>query len=83
MAAKPREANIERRSARSTYLLNLPRSPQRAARLHSGVFAIFQNLHAVHENMFHPDRILMRLFEGGAVAIVFDETDPVPNLLPG
>ena len=32
------------------------------------MFAVFQDLLAVDEDILHPDRVLMRFFEGGAVA---------------
>ncbi len=43
--------------------MNFPRTPQGATRLGASVFALFKNLHAVNENVFHADGILMRLVE--------------------
>src|SRR5215475_14043825 len=48
-------------------LFDLPRPPQRASRLCPGVFAVFQDLRAVDEDVFHADGELMWLLESGAV----------------
>src|SRR5207302_5546514 len=49
------------------WLTNLPRPPERAAGFRSGVLAVFQHLHAIHEDMLHPDGVLVRFLERGAV----------------
>ena len=43
--------------------MDFPRSPQRAARLSASVFAIFEHLHAIHEDLLHTDGILLRLLK--------------------
>ena len=43
--------------------LNLPRSPERPAGCCSRVLTIFQDLHAVNEDVSHPDCILVRVFK--------------------
>src|SRR5438067_13118069 len=45
-----------------------PGSPKRAAGFRAGVLAVFQNLDAVDEDVFHPDGVLMRFLEGGAIS---------------
>ena len=57
---------IDAKSAESR-LLRFARTPQGAARFGAGVLAILQDLHAVDENVFHPDRVLMRLLESRAI----------------
>ena len=47
--------------------LQLSRTPNSATRFRAGVLAVLENLHAVHENVFHADRVLMRFFERGAI----------------
>ncbi len=41
--------------------------PQRAARLGASVFATFEHLHAIHEDLLHTDGLLMRLIERRAI----------------
>src|SRR6476620_8089113 len=48
-------------------LLYLSRAPQRATRFRPRVLAVLDDLHAVHEHMFHTGRVLMRFFEGGVI----------------
>ena len=42
-------------------------SPERPTRFRSGVLPIFDDLHTVHEHMFHTGGILVRLFKGGVI----------------
>ena len=55
-------------SVRRSSSLNFARPPDRAPWLRAGVLAVLQNLHAIHEHMLHPHRILMRFFKSGAIA---------------
>src|SRR3954453_17626849 len=56
------------RPASQTYaLVYFPRPPQRATRFRSGVLAVLDHLHPVHEHMFHTGRVLMRFFKGGVI----------------
>src|SRR5947207_3395308 len=48
-------------------LADLTRTPQRAARLGAGVLAVFNDLHAIHEHMFHANGVLMRFLECSAI----------------
>ena len=48
-------------------LTSLTRSPKGASRIRTGVLAVLQDLHAIYENMFHPDRVLMRLRKSRAI----------------
>src|SRR4029077_7220010 len=48
-------------------LLYLARPPHCPTRFSSGVLAVFDDLHTVHENMFHTGRVLMRFFKGGVI----------------
>ena len=54
---------------RLTRLLSFcfPRSPNCTPRFITGVFAVIEYPNAIHENVFHADGVLMRLFERGAV----------------
>src|SRR5437867_6489669 len=47
--------------------MQLSRPPQCAARFRACMFAIFEHLHAIYENVFHAYRILMRFVIRGAV----------------
>jgi hypothetical protein len=47
--------------------LRFPRTPQGAAGFGAGVFAVLQDLHAVDENVFHSDGVLMGFVESCAV----------------
>ena len=47
--------------------MNFPRTPQGATRLGASVFTVFKNLHAVNENVFHANGVLMRLVERRAI----------------
>src|SRR6266446_5266344 len=51
----------------TSHLIDFPRPPQRAAGFRAGVLAIFENLYAVHEYVFHANRVLVRFFECRAV----------------
>src|ERR1043166_7136477 len=48
-------------------LLHFARTPQCPTRFCSGVLAVFDDLHTVHEHMFHTGRVLMRFFKGGVI----------------
>jgi len=45
-------------------LLQLTRASQRTSWFRPGMLAVFQNLHAVDENVLHPNRVLVRFLEG-------------------
>ena len=47
--------------------LDLSRSPKRPSGVSVRVLAILEHLHAVHEDVLHADRVLVRLFEGRSV----------------
>ena len=38
-------------------------TPQRTSRFRAGMFAVLDHLGAVHKNMLHASRVLLRLFE--------------------
>ena len=57
---------IDAKSAESR-LLRFARTPQSAAWFGARVFAILEDLHAVNENVFHADRVLMRLLKSRAI----------------
>src|SRR5205085_3616500 len=54
-------------TSRGRILFCLAWSPERAARFRTGMLTVFYDLGAVHENMLHADRILMRFFERRAI----------------
>src|SRR5438045_9168858 len=45
-------------------LLQLTRASQRTSWFRPGMLAVFQNLHAVDDNVLHPNRVLVRRLEG-------------------
>src|SRR5947207_15339508 len=47
-------------------LADLTRTPQRAARLGAGVLAVFNDLRAIHEHMFHANGVLMPFLESSS-----------------
>ena len=57
---------IDAKSAESR-LLRFTRTPQSAAWLGARVFAILEDLHPVYENVFHANRVLMRLLKSRAI----------------
>src|SRR6266480_1068898 len=64
--AEPSWLWVQRASCLSG-LMQLSRPPQCAARFRACMFAIFEHLHAIYENVFHAYRILMRFVIRGAV----------------
>src|SRR4029450_5975396 len=48
-------------------LSRYPRTPQRTPRSGARVLAVFEHLHAIHENVLRANRVLMRLLERGAI----------------
>ena len=64
--------------------LYFARSPQRAARSCVGMFAILQYLGAVDEDVFHTNRILMRVLKSRAVTnrlwVKYNHVGEHPNL---
>src|SRR6266446_1515737 len=48
-------------------LFRFSRTPQGPARFCAGVLAVIENPYAVHEYMFHANRVLVRFFERSAV----------------
>ena len=48
-------------------LSRFPWTPQRATRLGAGVLAPFEHLDAIHKNVLHANRVLMRFLERGAI----------------
>ncbi len=57
--------SISSRNNRCTLeLLQFARAGQRASWFRPGMLAVFENLHAVDENVLHPNRVLVRFLEG-------------------
>ena len=52
---------------RIQYLLNFARSPQSLSGFGAGVFAVFEHLNSINENMPDPNGQLMRIVIGGPV----------------
>ena len=55
-------------SGSSICLTSFARSPKGASRSRTGMFTVLKNLRAIYENMFHPNRVLMRLRISRAIA---------------
>ena len=56
-----------RKNAAYSELLKFARAGQRASWFRPGMLAVFQNLHAVDENVLHPNRVLVRFLESRPV----------------
>src|ERR1043166_7762210 len=48
-------------------LLHFPWSPQCTTGFRTGMLAVFDDLHAIDENVLHPNGVLMRFFKGGMI----------------
>ena len=57
--------SISSRNNRCTLeLLQFARAGQRPSWFRPSMLALFQNLHAIDENVLHPNRVLVRFLEG-------------------